>query len=44
MQFDQVIQTRRSIRNFKPDPVSDKAISELLEAARLAPSGSNIQP
>jgi nitroreductase len=44
MQFDQVIQTRRSIRNFKPDPVSDKAITEILEAARLAASGSNIQP
>jgi nitroreductase len=44
MQFDEVIQTRRSIRNFKPDPVSDKAISDILEAARLAPSGGNIQP
>ena len=44
MQFDQVIQTRRSIRNFKPDPVSDKAISDILEAARIAPSGGNIQP
>ena len=44
MQFDQVVQTRRSIRNFKPDPVSDKAISDILETARLAPSGSNIQP
>jgi len=44
MNFDQVIQTRRSIRNFKPDPVSDKAVSDILEAARRAPSGSNIQP
>ena len=44
MEFDQVIQTRRSIRNFKSDPVSDRAISDILEAARLAPSGSNIQP
>jgi nitroreductase len=44
MEFDQVIQTRRSIRNFKPDPVSNEAISEILQAARLAPSGSNIQP
>jgi nitroreductase len=44
MQFDQVIQTRRSIRNFKPDPVSAKAITDILEAARLAASGSNIQP
>ena len=44
MQFDQVIQTRRSIRNFKSDPISDKAISDILEAARLAASGSNLQP
>jgi nitroreductase len=44
MQFDQVIQTRRSIRNFKADPVSDETLSKILEAARLAPSGSNIQP
>jgi nitroreductase len=44
MEFDQVIQTRRSIRNFRPDPVSDKAIFDILEAARLAASGSNIQP
>ena len=44
MHFDQIIQTRRSIRNFKPDPASDKAISDIMEAARLAPSGSNIQP
>jgi nitroreductase len=44
MEFDQVIQTRRSIRNFKSDPVSDKAILDILEAARLAASGSNIQP
>jgi nitroreductase len=44
MEFDQVIRTRRSIRQFKSDPVSDQAISEILEAARLSPSGSNIQP
>ena len=44
MQFDEVIQTRRSIRNYKPDQVPDKAISDILEAARIAPSGGNIQP
>jgi nitroreductase len=44
MEFDQVIQTRRSIRNFKPDLVSDKAIFDILEAARQAASGSNTQP
>jgi len=44
MQLDAAIKSRRSIRKFKPDPVSDKAINALLEAARLAPSGSNLQP
>jgi len=44
MELDKVIQTRRSIRKFAPDPVSDEMIHALLEAARLAPSGSNIQP
>ena len=44
MDFDQVIQDRRSIRNFRPDPVPDQALTEILEVARKAPSGSNIQP
>ena len=44
MELDQVLQTRRSIRNFKPDLVSDEAVNKILEAARLAASGSNIQP
>ncbi len=38
------IVNRRSIRKFKPEPVPDEYIRELLEAARLAPSGSNAQP
>ncbi len=44
MEFTDVIATRRSIRKFKPDPVSDQHINRLLEAARLAPSGTNLQP
>lgn len=40
----EAIRERRSIRRFKGDPVSDETIRELLEAARLAPSGSNRQP
>jgi len=40
----QAISERRSIRRFKPDPVPEEHITELLEAARLAPSGSNSQP
>ena len=38
------IQQRRSIRKFKPDPLPEGTIAQLLEAARLAPSGSNRQP
>ena len=38
------INQRRSIRSFRSDPVPDAAILEILEAARLAPSGSNRQP
>ncbi len=38
------IQSRRSIRKFKQDPVPKDVIDELLESARLAPSASNSQP
>lgn len=44
MELFEVIRKRRSIRKFKPDPVPDKHIREILEAARLAPSGTNLQP
>jgi nitroreductase len=40
----EAIRQRRSIRKFKPDPVPDECITELLESARLAPSGCNAQP
>jgi nitroreductase len=40
----EAIQKRRSIRKFKPDSVPDELISQMLEAARLAPSGTNRQP
>jgi nitroreductase/GNAT superfamily N-acetyltransferase len=35
---------RRSIRRYTDEPVSDAAVEQILEAARLAPSGSNTQP
>jgi nitroreductase len=38
------IEQRRSIRRFKSDAVPDEHVMELIEAARLAPSGSNAQP
>jgi nitroreductase len=41
---DQAINKRRSVRNFKREPVSEEMILQMLESARLAPSGSNSQP
>lgn len=38
------IRARRSIRKFRPDPIPDEYITEVLESARLAPSGCNAQP
>ena len=40
----EAIGRRRSIRKFKPDPVDRGLITGVLEAARAAPSGSNVQP
>ncbi len=38
-----IIKTRRSIRNFINKPVSDEDAIEILNAARLAPTGGNRQ-
>jgi nitroreductase len=40
----EAIENRRSIRKFKSETFSDEILMELLEAARLAPSGCNSQP
>ena len=40
----EAIKIRRSVRKFAPDDVSQEVIDQMLEAARLAPSGSNRQP
>lgn len=44
MDFFEVIRSRRSIRSFSDERVSSKDIETCLEAARLAPSGTNAQP
>jgi nitroreductase len=44
MDVKDAIQKRRSVRRFKEGEVSNNLINELVEAARLAPSGSNTQP
>jgi nitroreductase len=44
MHAEDALISRRSIRAFKPDPVPGALMRRVLEAARWAPSGSNIQP
>ncbi|MBK9964184.1 MAG: nitroreductase family protein [Holophagales bacterium] len=44
MDFQQLIAARRSVRAYRPDPVPDPLLREVLEAARLAPSACNRQP
>jgi nitroreductase len=41
---EEAVLRRRSIRAFLPKPVPEPLIRRLLEVARWAPSGSNIQP
>ncbi|GAI87104.1 unnamed protein product [marine sediment metagenome] len=40
----EAIRKRRSIRKYKNDQIPEEIILELLDAARLAPSGCNAQP
>ena len=42
--FLELAKKRRSIRHFKPDPVTEEFIEQILEAARWAMSGANGQP
>ncbi len=39
----EAIVTRRSTRNYKPDPVEQEKLDQILEAGRQAPSGGNNQ-
>ena len=42
--LDQVLQTRRTIRRFCDRPIAREDMKQLLDVARLAPSGANLQP
>ena len=44
MEVLEAIRKRRSIRKFKDTQLSEERVRRLIEAARLAPSGSNVQP
>jgi nitroreductase len=39
-----LLKGRRSIRRYRPDPVPEEIVDQLLEAGRWAPSASNRQP
>ena len=42
--FYAAVESRRTIRDFLPDPVPQEVLDRCLDAARLAPSSSNLQP
>lgn len=44
MTFTDLILSRRSIRQFKPDSLPQDILPKLVDAARLAPSAANLQP
>jgi nitroreductase len=42
--FYAAVESRRTVRDFLPDPVPQEVLDRALDAARLAPSSSNLQP
>jgi len=44
MVFCDLIKSRYSVRSYKPDPVAEDKLQQVLEAARLAPTAANQQP
>ncbi len=44
MEVSKAIKERRSVRNYKKDPVPEDDLNEILDAGRWAPSAGNCQP
>ena len=44
VEFLELVQKRYSVRSYKPDPIDEKKLEQILEAARLAPTAANKQP
>ena len=42
--FEQIVNNRRSIRGFKPDPVDPEILNKIFQLAQRAPSNCNTQP
>jgi nitroreductase len=44
MEFLELVKVRYSVRGYKPEPVEEDKLRQVLEAARLAPTAANRQP
>ncbi|MBN2003271.1 MAG: nitroreductase family protein [Anaerolineae bacterium] len=44
MEFSELIEKRYSVRAYKPDPVEEEKLQQVLEAACMAPTAANRQP
>jgi len=44
MEFYDVIKKRKSVRKYKPDPITSTTLERILDAGRIAPSAKNYQP
>ena len=44
MDFETLVQTRKSVRGFKREPVARAVIEDIIEVAKRAPSSMNTQP
>jgi len=44
VKFSELVTKRYSVRAYKPDPVEDEKLQQVLEAARMAPTAANRQP
>jgi hypothetical protein len=42
--FETLVQTRRSVRGFRNEPVPRALLEEIIEVAKRAPSSMNTQP
>lgn len=44
MDFQELVRKRHSVRGYRPDPVEEEKLQQVLEAARLAPTAASRQP
>lgn len=44
MNVDEALKARVSTRAFKPDPLPESLVRDIIDVARFAPSGGNLQP